>query len=144
MVELPEREQAHPTFNTLYTLVKKLETGQLACTHQYSPSSDAYREKHRCYPALAGREAALEEEGVVSVNPTSGEDSKSEVEAVHGLNVHLAQAMSCYQREEWKCFVCGSPGHFARDCPHYDAFKRWHQEQLNDSWWARTVHPPRE
>ena len=27
--------------------------------------------------------------------------------------------------------MCGSPGHFARDCPHCDAFKRWHQEQLN-------------
>ena len=39
--------------------------------------------------------------------------------------------MSLYQREEWKCFMCGSPGHFAGDCPHHDAFKRWHQEQLN-------------
>ena len=75
--------------------------------------------------------AALEEEGVASTNPVSGEDSKSEVEAVDALNVHLAQAMSHYQKEEWKCFVCGSPGHFTRDCPHRDAFKRWHQEQLN-------------
>ena len=30
MAELPEKEQAHPTFDTLYTLVKKLEAGQLA------------------------------------------------------------------------------------------------------------------
>ena len=29
MVELPEREQAHPTFDILYTLAKKLEAGQL-------------------------------------------------------------------------------------------------------------------
>ena len=68
---------------------------------------------------------------MVLANPTSGEDSKSEVEAVDGLNMHLAQVMSHYQREEWKCFVCGSPGYFARDCPDHDAFKRWHWEQLN-------------
>ena len=74
---------------------------------------------------------ALEKEGVASADPTSREDSESEVEAVDGINVHLAQAMSHYQREEWKCFVCESPGNFARDCPHRDAFKRWHHEQLN-------------
>ena len=131
MVELPEREQAHPMFDTLYTLAKKLETGQPTCTCRYAPSSDAYREKHRCYPVLMGRVAALEEEGVVSADPTSGEDSESEVEAVNGLNMHLAQVMSHYQREEQKCLMCGSPGHFAMDCPHHDAFKGWHWEQLN-------------
>ena len=142
MAELPGREQACPMFNTLYTLAKKLEAGQPAHTCQYVPSSDAYTEKHRHYPAPVGRVAALEEEGVVSANPTSREDSKSEVEAVDGLNMCLAQAMSCYQREEWKCLLCGSPGHFARDCPHGDAFKRWHQEQLNAKGWVRTVCPP--
>ena len=131
MVELPEREQARPTSDTLYTLAKKLEAGQPAHTRQYAPSSDAYREKHRHYPALAGRMAALEEEGVASAGPVSGEDSESEVEAVDGLNMHLAQAMNRYQREERKCFMCGSPGHFARDCSHCDAFRRWHWEQLN-------------
>ena len=39
--------------------------------------------------------------------------------------------MSRYQREEQKCFVCGSPGHFARGCPHHDVFRRWYQEQAN-------------
>ena len=112
MAELPEREQACPTFDTLYTLAKKLEAGQPAHTCWYAPSSDVYREKHRHYPVLAGRVAALEEEGVVSTDPVSGEDSESEVEAVDGLNMHLAQAMSHYQREEQKCFMCGSPGHF--------------------------------
>ena len=131
MAELPEREQAHPTFDTLYTLAKKLEAGQLVCTCWYAPSSDVYREKHRCYPVLMGRVAALEEEGGALAVPTSGEDSESEVEAVDGLNVCLAQAMSHYQWEEQKCFVYGSPGHFARDCPHCNAFKRWHWEHLN-------------
>ena len=123
MVELPKMEQAHPTFDTPYTLAKKLEAGQPVCTRWYIPSSDVYREKHRHYPVLVGRVAALEEEGMMWTDPVSGEDLESEVEAVDGLNMCLAQVMSRYQREEQKCFMCGSPGHFARDCPHCNAFK---------------------
>ena len=101
MAELPEREQACPTFDTLYMLAKKLEMGQLACMHQYASSSEAYREKHRHYLAPVG------EEGLALTDPVTGEDSESEVEAVRGLNVCLAQVMSHYQREEQQCFVCG-------------------------------------
>ena len=54
MVELPKREQARPTFDTLYTPAKKLEAGQPARTCCYTPSSDIYREKHRRLPC-AGR-----------------------------------------------------------------------------------------
>ena len=112
MAELPKREQTRPTFDTLYTLAKKLEAGQPACMHHYTPSSEVYRDKHRCYLAPTGRVAALEEEGSVLSNQVTGEDSKSEVEVVGGINVCLAQAMSRYQREEEQCFVCGLPGHF--------------------------------
>ena len=38
MAELPEREQTCPTFDTLYTLAKKLEAGQLVCTRRYTSS----------------------------------------------------------------------------------------------------------
>ena len=27
--------------------------------------------------------------------------------------------------------MCGSPGHFARGCPHREAFRRWHRDQAN-------------
>ena len=100
MAELPEREQARPTFDTLYTLTRKLEVGQPAHTHCYPTSSEAYREKHRCYLMPVGWVAALEEEGLALIDSVTGEDSESKVEAVGGLNVHLAQAMSRYQREE--------------------------------------------
>ena len=100
MAELPEREQAHPTFDTLYTLAKKLEVGQLVHTCQYTPSSEVYRDKHRCYLMPTGWVAALEEEGLVLSNQITGEDSESEVEVVGGLNMCLAQAMSRYQWEE--------------------------------------------
>ena len=100
MAELPEREQAHPTFDTLYTLAKKVEVGQPARTHWYTTSSEAYWDKHRHYLMPTGQVAALEEEGSALSDHVTGEDSESEVEAVGGLNVHLAQVMSCYQREE--------------------------------------------
>ena len=115
MVELPEREQACLTFDTLYTLVKKLEAGQPARACCYTPSSDTYQEKHKCYPALIGRVVTLEEDGMALANPASREESELEVEDVDGINVHLAQAMIRYQREEQKCFMCGSTGHFAKD-----------------------------
>ena len=82
-------------------------------------------------PCANGKSGSPGEEGAASADPASGEKSESEVEVMDGINVRLAQALSHYQREEQKCFVCGSPGHFARDCPHHNAFKRWHPEQLN-------------
>ena len=72
---------------------------------------------------LTGQVAALEEEGSVLSGHVTGEDSESEVEVVGGLNVCLAQAMSCYQWEEQQCFMCGSPGHFIQGCPHHEAFR---------------------
>ena len=38
MAELPEREQARPTIDTLYMLAKKLEVGQLAHVHRIPPA----------------------------------------------------------------------------------------------------------
>ena len=112
MAELSEREQACPTFDTLYTLAKKLEVGQPAHACQYTPSSEVYRDKHRCYITLTGWVAALEEEGSMLSDQVTGEDSESEVEVAGGISVHLAQAMSRYWWEVQQCFMCGSPGHF--------------------------------
>ena len=53
------------------------------------PAQMLMERSNRCYPAPAGRVAVLEEEGVVSADPISREDSESEVEAVNGLNMRL-------------------------------------------------------
>ena len=67
------REQAHPTFDTLYMLAKKLEAGQLARAYRYTPSSEVYRDKHRRYAVPTGWMAALEEEGSMLSNQVTGE-----------------------------------------------------------------------
>ena len=97
MAELSKREQAHPTFDTLYTLAKKLEAGQPVHAHWYTPSSKVYRDRHRHYIAPTGQVAALQEEGSVPLEQVTGDDSESKVEVVGGINVRLAQAMSQYQ-----------------------------------------------
>ena len=66
MVELPKREQVHPTFNTLYTLMKKLEAGQLVHTRWYAPSSDIYREAQAL--PCTGRKSGSPGGGRVGIN----------------------------------------------------------------------------
>ena len=72
MAELPKREQAHPTFDTVYTLVKELEAGQPVCARRYILSLDAYREKHRRYPAPTGRWQPLRRKGRHQLIPPPG------------------------------------------------------------------------
>ena len=45
--------------------------------------------------------------------------------------------------EEAPCFsfMCGSPGHFARGCPHHEAFRRWHRGQANSKGVGESSHP---
>ena len=60
MAELPEREHVDMSFDTLYTLAKKMEEHQPSQSHRSRPGpSDAYRDKYRRYPAPMGGVATL-------------------------------------------------------------------------------------
>ena len=69
MVELPEREQAGASFDTLYTLVKKMEVHQPTCVHRGQGSSDAYQDRYRRYPTPTGWVATLAEEKLLLPDP---------------------------------------------------------------------------
>ena len=132
MVDLPEREQANTSFDTLYTPVRKLEVRQPLCSQKSgSGSTDTYRDKYRRYPIPAGRMVTLEEEELFSPDPKSCELKMPEFDQIEGLSMHMTQAMNLFQSEECKCFMCGASDHFARDCPHRETFCKWHKEQLN-------------
>ena len=64
MAELAKREQARPTFDTLYTLAKRLEVGQPARTHRYPTNSGAYREKSQVLPHASGPGGSLGRRGI--------------------------------------------------------------------------------
>ena len=70
MVDLPKCEQANTSFDTLYTLAKKLEVRQPLHSHTGGQGySEAYRDRFRRYPTLAGRVTILEEEELFPPDP---------------------------------------------------------------------------
>ena len=131
MVELPEREQAGVSFNTLYTLAKKMEAHQPNHMHRGQGSSNAYWDRYRRYPTPRGRVDILAKEEFLPPNPKPLDPGIPRLDVIEGLSLRMTQAMNHYQRGEHQCFVCGATKHFAWDCPHRDFFHLWWKEQLN-------------
>ena len=119
MAELPEREQAGASFDTLYTLAKKMEACQPMRTHKGEQgSSDAYLDKYRRYPTPTGWVATLAEEYLLPPDPEPLDPGTPQLDITKGLSLRMIQAMSHYQHEECFCFVCAGSDHFTHDCPH--------------------------
>ena len=123
IAELPKRDQVNMSFDTLYTLAKKMEAHQPSRPHgSSSGSSKAYRDKYRRHPTPMGRVASLEDEELFTPDPETWDVEPPKIDQIEGLSVRMTKAMNHYQWEECRCFVCGTMDHFAQDFPHHKTF----------------------
>ena len=131
MADLPEREQADTSFDTLYHLAKKLKAQHQPCnaTKVGSSTHDPHK-GYKKYPTLVGH-AATAEPDLLPPYPDPVESAPPELDYIEGLSLRMTQAMNYYQKQECKCFMCGDSGHFTRDCLHRKAFHAWQKDQLN-------------
>ena len=130
VADLPEREQTRTTFDTLYTLARKMEVCQSNRSSRGAPS-DGYRDRYQQYPIPVNRVATVGKGGdFLPPDPEEQEPEPPGDDPLDGLSTQMTQAMNHFQWEEHHCFICGQTGHFTRECPHKDTYHAW-QKQLN-------------
>ena len=108
MADLPEREQADTSFDTLYHLAKKLEVQHQLHNVTKVGSTHNPHKGYKKYPTPAGRVATVEPD-LLPPDPDPVENTPPELDYIEGLSLQMMQAMNYYQKQERKCFVCRVP-----------------------------------
>ena len=106
MADLPEREQADTSFDTLYHLAKKLE----AWHHPHSMAKGGTlihnpNKGYKKYPTPVGHMTTVETD-LFPPDSDPVENAPPEPDHIEGLSLRMTQAMNHYQRQEHKCFMC--------------------------------------
>ena len=94
------------------------------------PSTHDPHKGYKKYPTLMRCMATVEPD-LLLPDPDPVENAPPKPDLIEGLSLQMMQAMNHYQRQEHKCFGCGDSRHFARECPHHEAFCAWHKDHLN-------------
>ena len=83
MVDLPKCEQVNTSFDTLYTLAKKLEVRQPLHSHKGGQGySEAYRDRFRRYPTPMGMVTTLGEEELFLLDPETQDSELPEFDQI--------------------------------------------------------------
>ena len=128
MADLPKREQADTSFDTLYHLAKKLEAYHQP--HNMTKGGTSTHDPHKGYKKYSspiGCTATVEAD-LFQPNPEPVEGTPPKPDHIEGLSLRMTQDINQYQKQEYQCFVCRNTGHFVGDCPHCEAFHAWHKE----------------
>ena len=100
MADLPEREQADTSFDTLYHLAKKLEASHQPCG--MAIGGTLTHDPHKGYKKYStpGRHAATVEADLFPLDPELVESAPPKPDHTEGLSLRMTQAMNHYQKQE--------------------------------------------
>ena len=132
MANLPVREQADTSFDTLYHLAKKLE----AC-HQPSNTSKGgtlTHDPHKGYKrySIPRGHAATVEADLFPPDPEPVENTPPKTRPHRGIITEDDTSHESLPEGGMSLFcVRGHRTLCMRDCPHHEAFCAWHKEHLN-------------